>query len=194
MLAPALSISSVPRFGATEADTLYVVSEQEHPAARAGRLVRAAGLALQRELEKKTAAAATQPVPASAPPPPPPPPVPTTDFFGRAAFYSFVVSLFAFLLIVLRVEMVLGRHGGKTIFRLILAGVMFVEAYLLTSNWQRANQRLVQRVANKLWGPRAAITRRERVFVRMLRDALTLVGIVFLAAGTFELLGATVGY
>jgi hypothetical protein len=170
------------------------MSEQEHPAAKAGRIVRAAGLALQRELEKKTAAAAARPVPVEAAPPPPPPPVPTTDFFGRAVFYSFVVSLVAFLLVVLRVEMVIGHHGGKTIFRLILAVVMFVEAYLLTSNWRRANQRLVQRVASKLWGPRAAATRREKFFVRLLRDALTLVGIVFLAAGTFELLGATVGY
>ena len=170
------------------------MSEQEHPAAKAGRLVRAAGLALQRELEKKAATTAAQPAPVKAAPPPPLPPVPTTDFFGRAVFYSFIVSLIAFLLVVLRVEMVLGSHGGKTIFRLLLAAVMFLEAYLLTSNWRRANLRLVQRVANRVWGPRAAVTRREKFFVRLLRDALTLVGIVFLAAGTFEFLGATVGY
>ena len=45
-----------------------------------------------------------------------------------------------------------------------------------------------------MWGPRGAVTRRERFFARGVRDVLTLLGIIFLAAAVFELLVATVGY
>src|SRR5262249_52453558 len=47
---------------------LPFVSEPEHPAAKAGRLVRAVGLGIARELEKRADA------PPKAPPEPPPPP------------------------------------------------------------------------------------------------------------------------
>ena len=57
-----------------------------------------------------------------------------------------------------------------------------------------ANQRLVQRVLNRVWGPRGAMNRREKSFARICRDLLTLVGIVWLAAAVFELLTATIGY
>jgi hypothetical protein len=166
------------------------VPEQEHPAAKAGRLVRAAGLALQRGLEKRTPPPSP---PRVAPPPPPPPPVPTAGIVGQLVFATFLLSLVAFLLVVLHVEMALGGRT-RTIFRLALGGVMLLEAALLTSNGLRANERLAQRLANRTWGPRGAINRRERFLARFARDALTLVGIAFLAAGAFELLEATVGY
>jgi hypothetical protein len=44
-----------------------------------------------------------------------------------------------------------------------------------------------------MWGPRAAVTRRERFFARAVRDVLTLVGIGFLAASVYQLLVATIG-
>jgi hypothetical protein len=94
----------------------------------------------------------------------------------------------------LRAETLLGATTGRTVLRIVLAAVLAGEAYLLLSNWRHANERLGQRVLTRVWGPRGAVTRRERVFARGLRDGLTLVGIVWLAAAVFEVLNATVGY
>jgi hypothetical protein len=171
--------------------TLTSVSEPEHPAAKAGRLVRAVGLGIARELEKRAEAA-----PKTPPEPlPPPPPANIGGFVGRLVFAGLVGSLIAFLLVVLRFETLLGStHDVKLAIRLVLAAVLFVEAFLLLSNWRGANQRLVQRLLNRMWGPRAAMNRREKTFARICRDLLTLVGIVWLAAAVFELLTATIGY
>ncbi len=163
--------------------------EPEHPAAKAGRIVRAAGLALQREAAKRAQPAAPRLEP---PRLPPPPAVTTGGILGRVVFATFVLSVAAFLLVVLHVEMALG--GAKNTFRLVLAAIMLLEAGLLTTNKLRANERLVQRLASRMWGPRGASNRRERFVSRFARDSLTLIGIVFLAAGAFELLEATVGY
>ena len=183
------------------------MSEQEHPAAKAGRFVRAAGLAISSELERQTAKPPKAPRPnpapsaqpaqatpaAAAPPPPPPAPVETHDFFGRVVFYSFVLSLFAFLFVLLRVEM-LFNSTPKLVLQLLLAAILFSVAYLLTSNWRKANQRLVQRLLNRVWGPRGPMNRREKMFARIARDGLTVIGIVWLALGALEFLSATVGY
>jgi hypothetical protein len=178
------------------------VPGQEHPAAKAGRFVRAAGLAISREIDKQAAKAptATRAAPPRAAPPRPaaapkaaPPPVPTADFVGRAIFFSFVVSLFAFLFVVLRVEMIF-TSTPKTVLQLILAVVLLAVAFMLMSNWQRANQRLVQRLVNRVWGPRGAVNRREKFFAGAARDGLKLLAIAFLALGTLEFLSATVGY
>jgi hypothetical protein len=167
------------------------VSEPEHPAAKAGRFVRAFGLGIARELEKR-ADAPPKPKPE---PLPPPPPADTHGFVGRIAFLGLVGAVVAFLLVALRVETLLGStHNAKLIVRLVLAALLFVEAGVLVTNWRGANQRLVQRLLNRVWGPRGAMNRREKTFARICRDTLTLVGIVFLAAGVFELLTATVGY
>jgi hypothetical protein len=183
------------------------VPEQEHPAAKAGRFVRAAGNAISRELEKQAAkpprvksvpsAPPRAAAPPKVPPPnvaaPPPPPVPTGGFLGRAIFLSFVVSLFAFLLVVLRVEMVF-KSTPKTVLQLTLGVILLTVAFMLMSNWQRTNQRLVQRLLTRMWGPRAAMNRRERFFAGAARDGLKVLAIAFLALGTLEILGATVGY
>jgi hypothetical protein len=167
------------------------VSQPEHPAAKAGRLVRAVGLGIARELEKRADAPA-KPKPE---PLPPPPPANTRGFVGRLVFAGLVASVIAFLLVVLRVETLLGStHSAKLTVRLVLALLLLFEAALVLSNWRGANQRLVQRVLNRVWGPRGAMNRREKTFARICRDLLTLVGIIFLAAGVFELLVATVGY
>jgi hypothetical protein len=167
------------------------VSQPEHPAAKAGRIVRAVGLGIARELEKRAEAPA-KPKPE---PLPPPPPANTGGFVGRLVFAGLVGSVFAFLLVVLRVETLLGStHDAKLTVRLVLAAILFLEAGLILSNWRGANQRLVQRLLNRVWGPRGAMNRREKTFARICRDVLTLVGIVWLAAAVFELLTATVGY
>ena len=153
--------------------------------------MRAVGLGIARELEKRADA------PAAARPEPPPPPIPanTGGVVGRLVFAGFVGSIVAFLLVVLRFETLLSSsHDTKLIVRLVLAAILFAEAFLLLANWRGANQRLVQRVLNRVWGPRGAMNRREKSFARICRDGLTLVGIVFLAAAVFELLTATIGY
>jgi hypothetical protein len=171
--------------------TLTPVSEPEHPAAKAGRLVRAVGLGIARELEKR----ADAPPKARPEPPPPPPPANTGGFVGRLVFAGFAASVLAFLLVALRFETLLGStHDAKLAIRLVLSAILFLQAFLLLSNWRGANQRLVQRLLNRVWGPRGAINRREKTFARICRDGLTLVGIIWLAAAIFELLTATVGY
>jgi len=175
------------------------VSEPEHPAAKAGRLVRAVGLGIARELEKRAEAAPkarAEAAPKARPEPlPPPPPANTGGFVGRLVFAGLVGSLIAFLLVVLRFETLLGStHDAKLTIRLVLAAILFLESFLVLSNWRGANQRLVQRLLNRMWGPRGAMNRREKTFARICRDLLTLVGIVWLAAAVFELLTATVGY
>jgi hypothetical protein len=175
-------------------DTLLRVPEKEHPAAKAGRFVRVAGKVISREVERQSAAAAAKAAAPPPPPPPPPRPVPTKDLIGRFVFVTFLAALIALLLAVLHVYTLFDGHTVRLVFRLVLASLLFLEAFLLTSNWHLGNQRVGQRLLNKVWGPRGAMNRREKTFARLVRDALTLVGIGFLAAGAFELLSATVGY
>jgi hypothetical protein len=166
------------------------LSDKEHPAAKAGRYVRAAGVVLGREVDRRAAAAAAKPAPA--PPPPPLPPVPTTDLYGKAVFGTFIGSLVALLIVMLHGEDVF-TGSARTIAHLALGVIMLAEAALLTSNWRRANERIGQRLLNRVWGARSAENRRERMFARVVRDALTLIGIAFLAAGVFAVLVATIG-
>src|SRR5437763_7379057 len=159
--------------------TLTAVSEPEHPAAKAGRFVRAVGLGIARELEKRAEA----PPKAKPEPLPPPPPANTGGFVGRLVFAGLVGSVLAFLLVVLRFETLLGStHDAKLGIRLALAALLFPQAFLLLSHWRGANQRLVQRVLNRVWGPRGAMNRREKSFARTCRDLPTPVGIIWLGA------------
>ena len=167
------------------------MSEPEHPAAKAGRLVRAVGLGIARELEKR----ADAPPKAPPEPPPPPPAENTRGVVGRLAYLGLIAAALAFVLVLLRIETLIGSgSNARLIFRLVLAGLLFFEAVLLLTNWRGANQRLVQRVLTKMWGPRGATNRREKSVARICRDLVTFVGIAFLAAAVFELLTATVGY
>jgi hypothetical protein len=118
--------------------------------------------------------------------------VPIGGFVGRLTLYLFVGAIGAFALAVLQIDS-LFTGTPKKIFELALAGVLLGAAGLLTSNWKLAAQRLGQRVLIRMWGDRGAANRRERFVARRVRDLLTLIGIVFLAAGVFELLRATVG-
>ncbi len=168
--------------------------DKEHPASKAGRYVRAAGIVIGKEVDRRAQAAAARPAPVAPPPPPPPPPAPAThNITGKALFGFFILSLVTFGLVILHFDDAL-PHGSKTIGHLVLGGILLVEAGLLISNWQQSNQRIGQRMLTKMWGPRGPVTRRERFFARGVRDVLTLLGIIFLAAAVFELLVATVGY
>jgi hypothetical protein len=179
------------------------MADPEHPAAKAGRFVRAAGLALgaaAKELEKeRRERAAATPAQAPAPQPVPvavPPPAPhrTGGLVGMLVFYGFTVGLVAFVLAALNVDQLVAAGNTRLVIRIVLSAILIGEAALLTSNWQQANQRLVQRLLNRVWGPRGAMNRRERSFARIARDLLTLLGILMLALGVFEILRATVGY
>jgi hypothetical protein len=171
------------------------VSEREHPAAKAGRFVRAAGRAgraAAREFEREQ----RMPVPAShveaREPLQPPPPARTGGVLGVTVFVGFLLSLLAIAVVGLGVETLV--HGGSRLaVRLVAAAILFAEATLLTSNWRGSSERLGQRLLTRVWGPRAAVTRRERGFARVVRDALTLIGIVLAAAGLYTLLNAALG-
>src|SRR6059058_1682215 len=115
-------------FGSCRDYRLYSdrVSESEHPAAKAGRFVRAVGLGIARataELEKQRAEAPPKPKPESVPPPPR---ANTGGLVGRLVFAGLIASLLAFLLVVLRFETLLGStHDTKLIVRLVLAALLF---------------------------------------------------------------------
>jgi hypothetical protein len=180
------------------------MAKPEHPAAKAGRFVRAAGLALgaaAKELEKErqervlaepAAPAARAPAPVE--PVPAPPAHRTGGIVGKLVFWGLGAALVAFVLVALNVDELFAAGDTRLVFRFVLAVILLGEAFLLISNWAQANQRLVQRLLTRVWGPRAAMNRRERTFARAARDLLTLLGIIMLALGVFEVLRATVGY
>jgi len=177
------------------------VAGREHPAARAGRFVRAAGrasAAAAREFEKTTGdrptakPAARQP-PAPAPLPPPPPPFPTGSFIGRTVFVGFIAAIAALSLVGLRIDSLIHSAPTRLGYRLILIAILTGEAGLLLRNWRGATQSLGQRFCNNVWGHRGAETRREKAFARAVRDVLTLIGIGFLAGAVYEILAATIG-
>jgi hypothetical protein len=165
------------------------VADPKHPAAKAGRFVRAVGLGIARELEKR----ADAPPKAKPEPLPPPPPVRTGGIVGTAVFYAFIVGLVAGLLSLLKADTLAAHGTPRLVFRLTLGGVMLAVALLLETNWHLANQRLGQRVLTRIWGPRGAMNKRERFIARRVRDVLMLVGIGFLAGAVYEILTAFVG-
>jgi hypothetical protein len=169
------------------------VAEKEHPAAKAGRYVRAAGIVIGKEIDRRAAAAEARPAPVAPPPPPPPPAAaPTTTFAGKTIFRFFLLSVVVLGLTILHfVDLV--PSSGRTISRLVMSGILFTQAFLLITNWHQANERVGQRLLSRVWGHRGANNRRERTFARIVRDVLTLLGIGFLAAGVFELLVAFLG-
>jgi hypothetical protein len=169
-----------------------VAEKPEHPAAKAGRFVRAAGIVVGREIDRRAAAAAARPVPVKAPPPPPPPAAETETIVGKAMFGLFVTALAAVLATILHVAEAF-HDTAQTTTRLVLAGIMFAEAYLVIGNWHGGSDRIAQRLLNRVWGPRGAMTRREKFFARRIRDILTLLGIAFAAAAVFQTLVAFFG-
>jgi hypothetical protein len=167
------------------------LADKEHPASKAGRYVRAAGIVIGKEIDRRGAAADAKAA-APPPPPPPPPPVETHTFVGRWVFRFFVASLVILGLSLLHFDQLLPGAGQK-IIRLSLAAVLAFSALILLTNWHQGNERIGQRLLTRMWGPRVAVTKRERFVARLVRDVLTLVGIGFLAAAVYQLLVATIG-
>jgi hypothetical protein len=171
-----------------------VVGEREHPAAKAGRFVRAAGLAGRAAAREYDRSSPPRPSPAPAAIAAPPPPAADPDgIIGRIVFGCFVLALIAAILVGVKVDTLIPAGSARLGFRLVAAAILLLEAYLLTSNWGRANERLGQRLLRRVWGPRGAATRREKTFARLVRESLIVVGIAFLAAAAFELVSATIG-
>ena len=97
----------------------YAVSvaeeNKEHPAAKAGRYVRAAGIVIGKEIDRRATAAAEKPAPAAPPPPPPPPaPAPTESVVGKAVFYFFVLSIVVLGLTILHFTDLVPSSGRST--------------------------------------------------------------------------------
>jgi hypothetical protein len=162
------------------------VADPKHPAAKAGRFVRAVGLGIARELEKR----ADAPPKAKPEPPPPPPPMPTTDVYGRAVFVAFVAAAIALGLVMTHLEKAVPTHDAKQVLRIVLTVALACGAFVQLTNYRQANQRIVQRLLTRIWGPRGPVNRRERSFARLCREVLVLVGIAWLAGAVFELLVA----
>ncbi|HEX4520145.1 MAG TPA: hypothetical protein VH063_11250 [Gaiellaceae bacterium] len=168
------------------------MADKEHPASKAGRYVRAAGIVVGKEIDKRAAAAAAKPPPPpKAPPPPPPPPAATTTFAGKAIFRYFVFSLILLGLTLFHVADYVG--GAERIVRLTLSALLLIQALMLLTNWHQASDRIRQRLLTRMWGHRGAANRRERAVARIAKDGLTLFGIAFLAGAVFQLVVAFVG-
>jgi hypothetical protein len=169
------------------------VPDKEHPASKAGRYVRAAGIVVGKEIDKRAAAAAAKPAPAPpAPPPPPPPPAKTRTFTGKAIFVYFVASIVVLVLTFLRAADDIPT-GAQRIVRLCFSAILLFEAFLLLTNWQQANERIGQRLLTRMWGDRGPANKRERAVARVVKDGLTLLGIAFLAGGVYSGIVAFVG-
>jgi hypothetical protein len=147
--------------------------------------VRAVGLGVAREIEKRADA-----LPARVEAPPPPPPVPTKDFFGRTAFVFFIATAAAAVLVVAKAEKVV-PHDSRVWLRIVLTVILFLGAFVQLTNWRDVNDRLVQRLLNRSWGPRGPMNRREKSYARLCREVAMLLGFLWLAAAVFELLIAT---
>jgi hypothetical protein len=98
-----------------------------------------------------------------------------------------VASLVAFVFVFVHIDDVI-PGTGKTISCLVAGGLMLIEAGLLTSNWNGANDRLGQRLLSRLWGARGADNRRERFVAGIVRNVITLIGIGFLGGAVWAFL------
>jgi hypothetical protein len=195
------------------------VSEKEPFARTAGRYVRAAGVAISKELERRSAdseqrtlreeqdrrqAAAAAEARPEAPPHAPPatgkrgrargtavPALPEKPLVDGFLYYLFLVSLVAVALAGLQVQM-LTDGTIRSGIRLGLGVILVLMALLLLWNWQQARRRLVTRFFRRIWGLEEATTRTGRFFRSVGGDVMTLIGIAWLALGVFELLRAFV--
>ncbi len=190
------------------------MAEKEPLARITGRYVRAAGVAIQKERERRAAeseqraaaeAEAAKAAQAAAPPPAAPPPPAAAPPAGRAArspatglepkpmldrviWFGFLISLVAVCLVALQIQMVTSGSVRLGI-RLALGGILIVTALALLTNWQESKQRLIAIFFRKFWGVEGHETSTGRVVTHIAKDwMLSLVGIVWLALGVFELL------
>ncbi len=131
---------------------------------------------------------ASRPAPAAAPQRQPPPPRP---FLDRILYVGFVIAVVATGLAALNIDVVVSEPA-KTVVRLVLGGVFVSVSLVVLTNWQRASERLVAKLMKKFWGMDHPVTRTGRFMRRIARDLMTLLGIIWLAIGVFEILRALV--
>jgi hypothetical protein len=182
------------------------VNEKEHPARVAGRYVRAAGVAIQRELERRAAepeATPAQPAPETPQPTPQPTesakaarrkgaqPLPERPRLDRVIWLAFLASLVSLALTGLQIQM-LASDGAQKGIRLVLGAGLLLGATLILTNWERANERIVARVFKSLWGIGEPTGRSGRFSRGLVRNGMSLVGIVLLALAAFQILSAFV--
>jgi hypothetical protein len=187
------------------------VSEKEHPASVAGRFVRAAGAAISKEFERRAAESAERPAeaPAQSEAAPQAPQAAATagnaapklprgraapeprPWFDRILWFVFLLSLIALALTGLQIQMLM-TGSVRTGARVAMGIPLVIGAFLLLSNWARSNERIVARLLRRVWGVGEATTRSGRFMRKRVGDGMTLLGIVLLAAGVFQLLRALV--
>jgi hypothetical protein len=194
------------------------VSEKEHPAATAGRYLRAAGIAIKKERErlaaesaaKRAAEAAAAPQQASQAPaqqavapaapapaapkraprkaPPAPPP---NRFLDRLFWLGFMVAAIASALALLNIQMITSGTA-QDLVRLVLGGIFLVFAGALLLNVGHAKDRVLATMTKKLWGLEQPTTRMGRFMRSMAKDVLTLLAIAWLAIAVYEILTVVV--
>jgi hypothetical protein len=188
------------------------MSEKEHPARTAGRYVRAAGIAFKKERERLAAeserrAAEAAQAAAQAPPPPAPqaPPAATTPakaaappreqpappkhrpFVDRLFWTGFLVTLVATAFALLNIPSVF-PEPSRTVLQVGLGCVFLLVAVTLLCNWLQTKDRTLLAVTRKLWGLDHPTTRGGRFMRSIAKDLITLLAIVWLALGVFEIL------
>jgi hypothetical protein len=182
---------------------IAIKKERERLATESAR--RAAEAARAEQQAPPTPPPAAAPPPEAAPPPvaapakePPraaarperPPPTPR-PFVDRVLYVGFVIAVVATALAALNVDMVTSGTA-KAVVRLVLGGIFIGVAIVLLTNWQRASERLVAKLMKKFWGMDHPVSRSGRFVRRIAKDVMTLLGIVWLAIGVFEILRAFV--
>jgi hypothetical protein len=176
---------------------IAIKKERERLATESAR--RAAETA-QAEQQAAASAPAAEAPPQATPPPAPEPaakparaaaakasPPPAKPVLDRLLWIGFLIAVVATGLAALNVDMVVSGTA-KTVVRLALGGVFIAVALVVLTNWQRASERLVAKLMKKFWGMDHPVTRTGRFMRRIAKDLMTLVGILWLAIGVFEIL------
>ncbi len=125
---------------------------------------------------------------AARPPASAPTPRPLVD---RLLYIGFVISLGATGLAAISIDS-LASGSDRVVVRLILGSIFLAVSLTLLTNWQRAKERLVAKLMKKFWGMDHPVTRSGRFMRGIARDLMTLLGILWLAMGVFEVMRALV--
>jgi hypothetical protein len=162
----------------------------------AGRFLRTKGrvvaLEVARELQRRrrmglpgpgaaTGTASHTPTAPSAPPSP-------SGIRAAVVYYGWLASLAALALVILNVDQFAGPGTVRTVLRLVLGSILFVEGSLLLTDWQRARTLLLSRFLSRAHRHHGAFRIGRVWWMRAGATILTLFGLVLFAAGLFDLL------
>jgi hypothetical protein len=101
---------------------------------------------------------------------------------AAVAYYGWLASLGTLALVVLNVDQFAGSGTARTVIRLVLGSILFVEGSLLLTDWQRARTLLLSRFRTGPFRAGGASWTRAGVTI------LSLFGLVLFGAGLFDLL------